>query len=236
MKSESYISRKLWAGLLTCAGFALMLGYPVTHAKADAWNKKTVMTIDQPVQVTDNYLEPGTYVFKLVDSSSDRHIVQIFNANEKHLIATIMAIPDYRTQVTGKPVFRMWETPAGYAPALRAWFYPGDNFGQEFPYPKNLRQIAVAQNTQPVITPQPAPAPAPEAQAEVTPQPEPQPEIAQNEPPPPPPAAEQPAPAPTPATETPKTLPQTASSYPLVGFIGALLIGAGGLIRRTRSA
>jgi len=234
MKPQSNFSRKLWAGLLTCAGFALLLGYPVTHAKADAWNKRTVMTIDQPMQVTDNYLEPGTYVFKLVNSSSDRHIVQIFNANENHLIATIMAVPDYRTQVTGKPVFRMWETPAGYAPALRAWFYPGDNYGQEFPYPKNLRQIAVAQNTQPAIVPQPepAPAPTPEPQAEAAPQP-PQ-EVAQNEPPP----AAEPAPeaAPAAAPETPKTLPQTASSFPLVGLIGALLIGAGGLIHRTRSA
>ena len=238
MKPQSNFSRKLWAGLLTCAGITLMLGYPVTHARADAWTKRTVMTINQPMQVTDNYLEPGTYVFKLLDSQNDRHIVQIFNANEKHLIATIMAVPDYRVQVTGKSVFRMWETPAGYAPALRAWFYPGDNFGQEFPYPKNLRQIAVAQTTQPAFAPQPEPppAPAPEPQAEVEHHDDNV--IAQNTPPPPPPAAEQPAP-PTPAPappETPKTLPQTASPYPLIGLIGALFIVAGGLLRKTRSA
>jgi hypothetical protein len=75
-------------------------------------------------------------VFKLADSNSDRHIVQIFNADETHIIATILAIPNYRLKPTDKSVFRFWETPAGNAKAMRAWFYPGDNFGQEFAYPK----------------------------------------------------------------------------------------------------
>lgn len=234
MKLQSNF-RNRWAGLLACAGMALMLGISAPSAKADQWNKKTIMTTNQPIQVTDTYLEPGTYVFRLLDSQSDRHIVQIYNANENHLIATVMAIPDYRVQVTSKTVFRMWETPAGYAAALRSWFYPGDNFGQQFRYPKNLRQIAFNQTAQtvtppPVIETQPAP-----AQAEVTPEPQPeQNEIAQNTPPPPPPAVEEPAPSPAPAP-TPTTLPQTASPYPLIGLIGALLIGLGGLLRQTRS-
>jgi hypothetical protein len=31
--------------------------------------------------------------------------------------------------------------------ALRAWFYPGDNFGQEFPYPKHLATMGAASVT-----------------------------------------------------------------------------------------
>jgi hypothetical protein len=88
-------------------------------------------------------LEPGTYVFKLLDSLSDRHIVQIFNSDETHLITTILAVPNYRLQPTGKSTFEFWETPAGQPTAMRAWFYPGDNFGQEFAYPKSISiQIA----------------------------------------------------------------------------------------------
>ena len=41
--------------------------------------------------------------------------------------------PDRRT---GKSVFAFWEVPAGQPKALRAWFYPGEEFGQEFAYPK----------------------------------------------------------------------------------------------------
>jgi hypothetical protein len=237
MKPQKF-NNTLRAGLLACAGIALTLGITVTHAKADAWNKKTVMTIDQPMQVMDNYLEPGTYVFRLLDSQSDRHIVQIYNANENHLIATILAIPDYRLQPTGKPVFRMWETPAGYTPALRSWFYPGDNFGQQFPYPKNLRQISVAQNTTTTTQtaqaePAPPPAPAQTQQQEVQQQDN---VIAQNTEPAQPEVQQSEPPAPAPAPAAPATLPQTASPYPLIGFIGALLIGVGGLLRQTRSA
>jgi hypothetical protein len=59
------------------------------------------------------------------------------------LFTTILAIPNYRLQPTGKTVFTFWETPPGQPKALRAWFYPGDNFGQEFAYPKSAAvQIA----------------------------------------------------------------------------------------------
>ena len=74
---------------------------------------------------------------KLLDSPSNRHIVQIFNADETQLQTTVLAIPNYRLEPTGKTQFQFWETPPGQPKALRAWFYPGDNFGQEFAYPKS---------------------------------------------------------------------------------------------------
>jgi hypothetical protein len=237
MKPQSNFIRRSRAAVVALSGAALAIGLAAIPAQADEWNKKTVLTIDQPMQVYDTYLEPGQYVFKLLDSQSDRHIVQIFNAEQTHLITTILAIPDYRVQVTGKSRFTMWETPAGYVAALKEWYYPGDNFGQEFRYPKNLRAIEVAQTFAPAPPPpvaQAEPAPAPQEQAQVEEQ---QTIIAQNEPPPPPPAvAEQPAPPPAPDTSTPAVLPQTASAYPLIGFIGMLLLGLGGLLRQTRSA
>lgn len=114
-------------------------------AVADQWNKKTVLTIGEPVQLPTEILQPGTYVLKLLDSPSDRHIVQVFDKDEKHLITTILAIPNYRLRPRGKTEFQFWEVPAGQPKAMRAWFYPGDNFGQEFAYPKNLSmQIAAA--------------------------------------------------------------------------------------------
>jgi len=239
MKPQSNVLKKSRAAVVAFSGVALALGMVTIPAQADEWNKKTTLTINQPMQVQDTYLDPGQYVFKLLDSQSDRHIVQIYNADQNHLITTIMAVPDYRVQVTGKSRFTMWETPAGYVSALKEWYYPGDNFGQEFRYPKNLRAIEVAQTFAPQPPPPPAPeaapAPAPQEQAQVE---QPQPEIAQNTPPPPPPAVEtQPAPAPAPAPEpAPAVLPKTASPYPLIGFIGLLLMSLGGLLRLTRSS
>jgi LPXTG-motif cell wall-anchored protein len=172
-------------------------------------------------------------VIKLLDSPSDRHIVQIFDASETHLQTTILAIPNYRIQPTGKTVFTFWETPPGQPKALRAWFYPGDNFGQEFAYPKSAAVQIAAVAHQPVPTTETTQA-AELPQAEVTQtQPEPQ-EVAQATPPPPAPVAE-PAPAPEPApVPAPQELPKTGSPYPLIGLAGLLSLGLFALVRAFR--
>jgi hypothetical protein len=194
-------------------------------AQADTWSKKTVVTFSQPVEVPGRILPAGTYTFQLLDSLSDRHIVQIFNADGSQIIATILAINDYRLQSTGQTVMKFSER-AGDAPdALRAWFYPGDNFGQEFVYPK-VRAIQLAQTTQfivpavavdtiddNVIKTAPILAETPDQkEVEVT-------TVIQTTPA----VAVAATPAPVAATET-EELPQTASSMPLIALLGGLSI------------
>jgi len=123
---------------------------PTLHA--DQWNKRTIMTINESIQVPGRVLEPGQYVMKLLDSPSNRHIVQIFDKDEQHLITTVLAIPNYRLQPTGSTQFGFWETPVGQPKALRSWFYPGDNFGQEFAYPKTEAMTIAASVHQSVPT------------------------------------------------------------------------------------
>jgi hypothetical protein len=201
-------------------------------ARADDWNKKTVMTVSEPIQVPNKVLPAGTYVIKLLSSPSDRHIVQIFNADETQIQTTILAIPNYRIQPTGKTVFSFWETPPGQPKALRAWFYPGDNFGQEFAYPKSAAVQIAAVSHQAVPTTE-ASQPAELPQAEVTQtQPEPQQE-AQNVPPPAPQELAQ-APAPTPEPAPVQELPKTGSPYPLIGLVGIFSLGMFALVRAFR--
>jgi hypothetical protein len=172
-------------------------------------------------------------VIKLLNSPSDRHIVQIFNADETQLQTTILAIPNYRIQPTGKTVFSFWETPPGQPKALRAWFYPGDNFGQEFAYPKSAAvQIAAVSHQQVPTTEATQPTELREAEITQT-QPEPQQE-AQNVPPPAPQqqeVAQAAAPAPEPA---PQELPKTASPYPLIGLAGIFSLGLFAMVRAFR--
>jgi hypothetical protein len=68
---------------------------------------------------------------KLLDSA-DRHIVQIYDLDDSKLEMTVLAIPAYRLDPTGDTRLTFAESPDGQAPALRTWFYPGDNSGQEF--------------------------------------------------------------------------------------------------------
>jgi len=212
---------------LSAVVFAAVLAAP--SANADEWNKRTILTVNEPIQIEDAVLQPGQYVLRLLDSQSDRHVVQIFNRRENHVIATILAIPAERLNPTGSTQFTFWETPAGTARAMRDWYYPGDLIGNEFTYPAHPYQLAVATPppapAPPAAAPAPAPAPAPEVE-----QPAPQNNEAEAAPPPEPapapPVEQAPPPAPAPAQ-----LPKTASPYPLLGLSGMVLLGLGGLLR-----
>lgn len=214
---------------LTLTGLALVATSFVPRAHADQWDKRTIVTVHEPIIAGNKVLDPGTYVWKLLDSPSDRHIVQIFDRDQRHVETTILAIPDYRMQPTGHTQFAFWETPAGVPKAVRDWFYPGDNYGQEFPYPKKL--VAQLASAQPVPVPEnyrepePVPAPAPEAQPAPQEQPAPQP-APQAQPAPEP----QPQPAPAATVQQPQALPHTASFNPLVGLLGLASLSFAGLL------
>ena len=149
---------KAVAASVFCLGLMGVVLAP--KANADDWNRKTTITFSGPVEIPGVHLvgwgvlPAGTYVFKILDSQSDRHIVQIFNADETTIYATILAIPNYRLRATDKTVITFRERPAGEPEALRAWFYPGKNWGEEFVYPKTKAiALAKATNTPVLFTP-----------------------------------------------------------------------------------
>ncbi len=256
----NYFRSIAWAAFAGCIGVALL-----PSLQADTWNKKTILTVTEPLQVpsccTPDHtviLQPGEYVMVLVDSLSDRHIVRIFDKDQQHVITTILAIPNYRLEPTGKTVFQFWEVPAGQPRALRAWFYPGDNFGQEFAYHKgtavqiaayvktavpaividttseeDLRTVPVVAVDETGKTTELAALPtrAPDAVLPPVQQAEPlAPQMAERA------VEETPAPAPAPAPE----MPHTASAMPLLGLVGlvslALFAALGFRSKRTLKA
>jgi hypothetical protein len=223
---------KPFRALLSLLAVTVLGAAVLPSARADTWSKKTVVTFSQPVEIPGRILPAGTYTFQLLDSPSDRHIVQVFNADGSQIIATILAINDYRLQPTGDTVMKFSERPGDAPDALRAWFYPGDSFGQEFVYPK-ARAIQLAQTTKfvvpavavdlddNVIKTVPIVAVTPDQkEVEVTTVIQTTPAVAVVEAPAPVAAA---TPAPVAVKET-EELPQTASSMPLIALLGGLSI------------
>jgi LPXTG-motif cell wall-anchored protein len=211
------------------------------HTQAQTLDKLTFFTFSKPVEVPGGKVLPaGTYAFKVLDTVGTHNIVQIFDKNQQKLYAMVLAVPDYRVNPTDKPVITFSETAQGGPVAIKEWFYPGFNYGQEFVYPKTRAVELAKASNQPVpsmpnetasnIT-QPAnmnTAPASnvqglkDADADVK--------------------AEEPGGnevevAEVFVTEAPvaeaaivaKELPKTASSLPLIGVAGFSLILAGGL-------
>src|SRR5579884_3874025 len=93
------------------AGLCFALAVPAL--KASVWNQKTTFTFAQPVEIPGRVLSPGTYVFKLADIQGDRNVVQVYSKDEKRLLGTFLAVPDYRLQTPGKPIINFTERAAG---------------------------------------------------------------------------------------------------------------------------
>ena len=114
---------KLFKAAPAVLGMAFLGAAFSPNAKADEVNHKTIVTFSGPVEIPPVYitgmriLPAGTYVFKLTDSSSNRHIVQIFNKEETKIYATVLAIPNYRLVAKGKTVITFNEGIAGRAAA-----------------------------------------------------------------------------------------------------------------------
>ena len=220
------MNRKAIYAVLVTVLLALFGTLITPNVRADEQNKKTVMTFSQPVEIPGQILPAGTYTFKLLDSLSDRHIVQIWDADGTHLITTVLAINNVRLRPTGKTVVKFAERSGDNPEALKAWFYPGDNFGQEFVYPRQrATQLATeSQNSVPAMSDESAPVDLNTQVVEVAPPAaEPAPVAVET----PAPAAE-PAPAPEPVSTPvaqPTELPKTASSLPLIALIGVTSLG-----------
>jgi hypothetical protein len=139
------LRKALWLGL----ALSVLAVVPASAGQGGP-NKKTVLTFSQPVEISGHVLPAGTYTFSLADSLTDRNIVEIYNADGTRFIALVMAIPNYRLKPTDQTVVKFREVPTGSPEAVRAWFYPGDSFGQEFVYPKQRAALLAKASNAPV--------------------------------------------------------------------------------------
>ncbi len=116
---------------------ALLLFAATPGVFADDHDKATNITIAEPMEVPGGVvLQPGTYMFKLMEITGNRHVVQIRSEDGKKTYAVAMTAAAFRTQPTDKTVLTFYEMPSGQPQAVRKWFWPSDVDGQEFLYPK----------------------------------------------------------------------------------------------------
>jgi len=227
-KGEKEMS-KLQTKMLLLAGLAALAVLPV--ARADEWSQRTVVTFSGPVEIPGQTLPAGTYVFKLANSHANRHIVQVFNKDENHVFATILAIPSYRQRSSEKTIIRFEERAAGSPQAVKAWFFPHKNYGHEFVYPKTEALALAKANDIPVPSMPAELAPSTTKPAVTMKAPEIMALLVV------PLKAEKPtgeevelAQASAPA-ELPEELPATATPLPLIGLLGLLSLGTAATLR-----
>jgi len=221
---------------LLLLGSCILLFTLTPGARASAWDQKVITTFSGPVEIPGQILPTGTYVFKVLNVTGTRDIVQVTNADETKVLTTAFTVARYRPTPTSKAVFVMEERGVDSPQAVQAWYYPGFVDGHQFIYRGHRGLLAsAAVSTSTISTPTTSEAvtipPATEESSVMTAEAntnemENKENMEQNESP----KTEAPPQTSTtsdmPATTQPeKELPKTASTMPLFALIGMLLLG-----------
>ncbi|HTO76434.1 MAG TPA: hypothetical protein VMQ61_10190 [Thermoanaerobaculia bacterium] len=196
------------------AGLACLLAGGVFLFADDSW--RSPLTLGEKTQIPGGELEPGKYMVRVLDTKTTRMVVQFMSEDENKVFATVMAVPDYRVTVAPEGQFIFFQRAEGMPQALKGWFYPVNNFGIEFVYPKvEAMPLAQARHEE-VLAAETAKPEAKEPVIAVTPEMK---EIPWK------------APETTVAQLPPQDLPRTASDLPLIAVTGLAMIAAGLALR-----
>ena len=104
------------------------------------------MTLAEPTQIPGDILPAGNYIVKVVNTQETRSIVQFTTPDEAVVVATVLAVPNYRVETPQNTEFVYFQRAEGMGPAIKSWAHPGYNYGIEFVYPKE-KAIVLAEKT-----------------------------------------------------------------------------------------
>ena len=122
---------KTLSKLLVTATLALIVAAFIPAVKADEGNWATQVTINEPIQIGNIVLSPGSYVFRLTDIWAPG-AVSIYSTNTGNYDGIVMGIPVYRTHATEKSTFIFEKGAKGAPEMLEYWYYPDNNYGLQF--------------------------------------------------------------------------------------------------------
>lgn len=121
--------------LVVSCCFAVSCVISALAASENQKDQTTKVVFTAPVEIPGRVLPAGSYLFTLVPGDPEHNLVQVWTADREHLLATDLTVPDYTLHPAGSPTLKFDSTKYSAEPdALRAWFYPGDDFGHEFVY------------------------------------------------------------------------------------------------------
>jgi len=151
-EEDEMLSKKVFTSI--CAAGALCAALTAAPAFAQQpLDSRTEFTFNTPVELPGVTLPPGTYVFRFVDATTGRKVMQVQakDASSK-TYGLFLTISAQRPKPSDDAELRFLETPAGAPAAIKTWWYPGNTIGREFIYPKSqARRLAQATN-QTVLT------------------------------------------------------------------------------------
>ena len=140
--------KKILMSACAAAMFASVNASPAAAQGTQPMDNRTEFTFNSPVELPGVTLPPGTYVFRFVDGSNQKRVMQVMTKSDQKTYGMFLTINAIRPKASDDAELRFLETPAGKPAAVKTWWYPGDTTGREFVYPKaQARRLAMATNT-----------------------------------------------------------------------------------------
>ncbi len=138
--------------LAVASAFAVLTLSIGSPAHAQTHDYRTYFTFSTPVQLPGVTLPAGKYLFRLADPTTGRKVVSVLSADGRTPMAMLHTIPNRMAVAPRDPEIRFMETPADMPPAIKTWWYAGNQTGYEFIYPREQALQLAKVTSQPVLT------------------------------------------------------------------------------------
>ncbi len=143
--SKSQLFRAIWGVGLGIAMFA-------SAVQAQPEDKRTFFTFSGPIALPGVTLPAGRYIFRIVDTTTSRKVIQVTSEDQKKPYAMMNTIPDTRRDPAKDATVAFYETAKGTPAAVKSWWYPGERDGYQFIYPRAQAKMIAKGTTTPVLT------------------------------------------------------------------------------------
>ena len=141
--------------MMACTLAALLWGTGAAYAQVPQSpdmpaSRDVYFTFSQPVQVPNQTLPAGKYLFRV--SGSGRNIVEIYSGDKSRMIRRVMAVHSARSDSPERAEIRLIESSAESPVAIGTWWYPQQRQGWEFVYPREQALKLAKTARQPILT------------------------------------------------------------------------------------
>jgi hypothetical protein len=143
--------RRVTSIALASAAAVLALCAATVGAQQSNVQEVTYLTFSHAVELPGVTLEPGSYEFRLADSPQ-RNVIQVFSRDRSEVMGQWTFVQSRRPRTSDETVVMFRETAEGATPAVQYWYYPGEQVGKEFVYPKDQGERIAARTGQTVST------------------------------------------------------------------------------------
>ena len=136
----------------TILGLGLSATLFASVAQGQPEDKRTYFTFSGPIALPGVTLPAGRYLFRIVDTTTSRKVIQVLDENQKKPFTMANTIPDQRRDPPKDATVAFYESARGTPAAVKSWWYPGETIGYQFIYPRAQAKQIAKSTGQPVLT------------------------------------------------------------------------------------